>query len=595
MSSHKGFTCINISRELIDRIAGQLSYYRPDYSYDKIAKVAENAFRSSQTASESLNSCEQFILFYSWVVTTPTLSQGILDKITHIFSSLDMAKFDLKKRTDLLLTAMTKNAPELLTFLNNTKQLNVNDRDDSGQTPLHVIIPKGEKEDVAFFIKNGADVDAKDDSGKTPLYVAFKHNKVKIIRCLIKNGADIKARYENGEMLLHMAVDKDQTEVIKLLVDKVDLNATKDDGRTALHIAALRGNIKPATILAAEKEINVNAKDENGWTSLHLAVRASKFREEIVTLLLQNKANVDAKDNDGRTPLHLAVCEGRAEVVRLLIDNLADINEQDTLFGKTPLHLAVEKNRTEIIRLLLDHNADVNTIGRFGKTPLHIAITTGSIEIVRLLTDNGANVDFKDDFGETLHDVAAHKGNQEIITLLRENGACFNSKDENGGPASMHLERGRHHNDHSKVLCTEEGGKTFLHAAVQERNLPVIKFLLEHGAYVDAKDQYNEQTPLYIAAKKGDIGAVLALLEYDAKLSPEILQECQKHGLLPEVLIYILNTFPLDFIKENLNLLGPHFNLLPENSKELLTNCSDEDYQEILKIIKNYMVLPRIL
>ena len=50
---------------------------------------------------------------------------------------------------------------------------------------------------------------------------------------------------------------------------------------------------------------------------------------------------------------------GYHEIGRLLLDQCAEVNKSDE-HGETPLHIAVFMGKVEMVRLLLEHNADVN-------------------------------------------------------------------------------------------------------------------------------------------------------------------------------------------------------------------------------------------
>mgnify|MGYP002632529927 CR=1 FL=1 len=88
------------------------------------------------------------------------------------------------------------------------------------------------------------------------------------------------------------------------------------DGSTALHDAARRGNFKVASLLVdAGAALHARVKGE---TPLHLAV--AEGRREICRLLVDAHAPLDAINHDGRTPLHIAARAGSLLLVSMLMD-----------------------------------------------------------------------------------------------------------------------------------------------------------------------------------------------------------------------------------------------------------------------------------
>lgn len=61
----------------------------------------------------------------------------------------------------------------------------------------------------------------------------------------------------------------------------------------------------------------------------------------------------------GLTPLHVAAFLGSAELVRVLLEHGASV-EQATMRGETPLHLGARSCRPEVAELLLKHGAAVD-------------------------------------------------------------------------------------------------------------------------------------------------------------------------------------------------------------------------------------------
>lgn len=64
-------------------------------------------------------------------------------------------------------------------------------------------------------------------------------------------------------------------------------------------------------------------QNEDGWTPISEA--AFKGHIQIVRLLLQQDADVSVRTNDGRTPVYLASQEGHIEAVKILLGQGADV------------------------------------------------------------------------------------------------------------------------------------------------------------------------------------------------------------------------------------------------------------------------------
>ncbi|EAY10973.1 ankyrin repeat protein, putative [Trichomonas vaginalis G3] len=99
---------------------------------------------------------------------------------------------------------------------------------------------------------------------------------------------------------------------------------------------------------------NINEKDENGRTALHIA--AIYNSKETAELLISHGANINEKDENGRTALHIAAIYNSKETAELLISHGANINEKDEN-GRTALHIAAIYNSKETAELLISHGA----------------------------------------------------------------------------------------------------------------------------------------------------------------------------------------------------------------------------------------------
>ncbi|WP_342273367.1 ankyrin repeat domain-containing protein [Spiroplasma endosymbiont of Acasis viretata] len=165
-------------------------------------------------------------------------------------------------------------------------------------------------------------------------------------------------------------------------------------------------------------KIDSNIEDKETFCSpLYYAVNNNNI--EIVKLLLENDADINEQDINGSTPLHWAIECNNIEIVKLLLENDADINAQD-INGCAPLHWAIECNNIEIVKLLLENDADINAQEKSLATPLHLSIYTNNFDMIKLLLEKGADLNIKDIGEFTTLNVLLKKYNisSEISQLL---------------------------------------------------------------------------------------------------------------------------------------------------------------------------------
>jgi len=300
---------------------------------------------------------------------------------------------------------------------------------------------KGNLDDVKRHLQKGAAVNAEDNEGNTPLICAAVGGHLDVVKFLVAKGADINARNAKGMSPMSVAVKESYGDVVKFL--------------------------RRSGVNHLKQYKDVNASDKDGYTPLHSAVNSFHLYHNLneVKYLVFCGAKVNAKTKYGETPLMMASEEGHLEIVKFLMDNGAKVNAK-TKYGETPLMMAAKSGHLEIVKLLVSKGVDlkVQDYGRY--TPLHWAAFWGHIDVVKFLLDNGMDVNIKNAGG---------------WTLLR----------------------------HSTWICWCRSldpkcntGITPLHMAASKNKLEVVKFLVNKGANINAKDTYGE-TSLEIATNKG--------------------------------------------------------------------------------------------
>jgi ankyrin repeat protein len=97
-----------------------------------------------------------------------------------------------------------------------------------------------------------------------------------------------------------------------------------------------------------------------------------------------------------------------------------DVSKPDDYDGLTPLYNAIFIKEIEIVKLLLENGADVNGFSDSRWTPVNLPI-------VKLLLENDAKTNEKDFMDYTPIDLALHCNNIELVKVLVENDAIIES------------------------------------------------------------------------------------------------------------------------------------------------------------------------
>ena len=136
----------------------------------------------------------------------------------------------------------------------------------------------------------------------------------------------------------------------------------------------------------------------------------------------RGQKNLEEKFNGGKTPLIYACCVGKVEIVKILLQQGADVNAAD-IKGKTALHYACDNGSVEIVEELLVSSEDINVDTKENQlqiTPLHCACIRGNLPIVQLLIQHQADVDAMDCNGQT---ALSHVKSDAVAEELINNGA----------------------------------------------------------------------------------------------------------------------------------------------------------------------------
>jgi ankyrin repeat protein len=393
--------------------------------------------------------------------------------------------------------------------------------------------------------------------------------------------------------LITAAIRKGNTPgAIRLLEsDKSLIQACDRQGATPLHIAAQRGNAELVEWLLRNRA-NVRKQDLAGFTPLDRAALAAHPQNDgaqrfpaIARLLLDRGADITIRaavaladrertrelisatpglvrevgPNDGL--LTLAVNHGHLEMVRLLLDLGADVDErilldeleEPTLSWGMPLWCAALAGQLEIAELLLDRGADPNANVYASGWPLRNAWHHEDESVKRLLLERGAKLppfmvaelhdieearrlldrDSSEQVAAELLEAAADTGCPEIVSLALKR-LDWPRDDQRWRWYLIQPIRGiggdqLSHEGHFRCmqLLLQHGinpdvaafGQTALHFVAawhgdvnEPERARFAAMLLDYGARLDSRDEMLQSTPLAWACRWGRTELVEVLI-----------------------------------------------------------------------------------
>jgi len=280
-----------------------------------------------------------------------------------------------------------------------------------------------------------------------------------------------------------------------------------------LHAAVQRGSNKAAkAILEVEPALVHSPDPKNGNTALLVAIEAATV--STMSLLVDRGARFDAKNLSGETAWDIARRVPHDN--RGLIATLVGLYKQHTKdYRTTPIHEAAAAGDRDKVDFLVEAGLDQWEPDRDGYNFIHIAAFNNRTDIILYYLEHGTSPRDVDRCnkanGKTALHVAANRGHLDAFTALLKCGADANI-----------LDNGRWTVLHDAVVCRNEP------AAAE-----IIRELCRNMSSLSSALTTDRETPLHVAARHGQLGAVQVLLEVSPDSSSEALSMQDIDGWTP--------------------------------------------------------------
>ncbi|KAJ9198465.1 hypothetical protein DTO021D3_5136 [Paecilomyces variotii] len=269
-----------------------------------------------------------------------------------------------------------------------------------------------------WLTKVQASPDARDRVTRTFL-AAISDFSDDVLGLLLESGlVDVHAEDDiNERNCLHEAAISGRPFVLQAgLSGGVDISRTDVYGRIPLHYACMHGRVEMVRELLAAGPHTVDFMDHDNFTPLiHSIVRDQLACAE---QLLHHNARINPSSESDHIPLNLACQHGSLPIVKMLLERKALLLPDAE--GLYPQHMVARASQSpELLLILKQHGADLDQRDKLYQwTPLFHAASEGCVDCMRTLLELGADPDVIDEKGLSAMYYAAWEGHLECMILL---------------------------------------------------------------------------------------------------------------------------------------------------------------------------------
>ncbi|KAK6991363.1 serine/threonine-protein phosphatase 6 regulatory ankyrin repeat subunit B [Biomphalaria glabrata] len=352
--------------------------------------------------------------------------------------------------TSLMIAA--KNGDKDIVNLILDHQADVNQKYYSGKTALMIAAERGYTDLITSLLEHKADIDAQDHQGNTAIMIAVSSENYDMAEFLLDNGATINSTsllalkkkslvkysfvseyqenddsprpdvlrkplktskfkkqenlepYFDNDLILGLIKNRctglmksimfGNIDTVKLLLDKkASVTMTNLNAERTLCLTCINGDTEMIRLLLDYKS-NVDQTMNSDLTTA-LMVTSKIGKSETIQFPLRYKAEINERNHDFETVFSLACKNGQIVIVKLLLDNEANVNQHIDSNGNTTLMKALTNENQKMAQLLLSYKADIDAKNYEFETAFMLAVQTRNIKTVQLLLYFKADINIK--------------------------------------------------------------------------------------------------------------------------------------------------------------------------------------------------------
>lgn len=272
-----------------------------------------------------------------------------------------------------------------------------------------------------------------------------------------------------------------------------------------------------------EKQLKSGDKNKNQIVEKAMEYAIIYNRPKTVKLLLKYLDSPNSVIGGKNTPLQLVSAYGYNEIVKILIDNGADVNhtgprEEDKIFNN-PLAIAMNNQKYDTAKILIENGSNINYCDFFFDAAKKFK--EQGEDLIKFCVSKG--FDIKGNFGSSAVEFAVYYKDRKLFDYLLKNGAL---------PSDWSLVRAADNKDISIIgeLCKSRYDiklRTGLYAlmhAITTGDDKTVEYLLKSGVPIKLEETTSgiySQYPIGEAVEQNNYHALQMLLEKGADINAE--------------------------------------------------------------------------
>jgi ankyrin repeat protein len=399
-----------------------------------------------------------------------------------------------------------------------------NEKNRDGNTALHCAMESGHLHAAECLLKKNVNPTITNDETLIPAFVLMKHDNQELINFLIKHRL-LEQRGYNGDNALHYALKHNKRRVAERLAEmRTMTEGRNNEGKTAAIVATDLNSLEALNLLRS-KGVDLNAPGDHGCRPIHNAAMRGNY--EAVQYLLEQSVFIDSADEYGNTPLLIATINNKEHIINLLLTRKANTGARNNA-GKDIFSLATEHKHFNLMDRF-KNEVDINARDNNGQTALMRAAERREVEVMSSLLSYGAKTNIIDNTYENVLHKIARSGNENGLALvITSNPDLLTGPNANGDlPLFIALQNGQSQIAHilidhnaSALQASNKNGETALHQACKSKNIKALKEVLSspNRPAIELPDK-DGFTPLHYAAAYDNVDAMNELMGYGASLT----------------------------------------------------------------------------